>query len=161
LQRGRGSIESWRRTSSCPGGWWSWLGPQGSLVTAGSGETRRRRTGRLWERGPLHHGQETAPYKGAAASSCTPADAEVGATPQTSTGARDRGGAGDGPVGKGRARPSANAEAPRRGPDPEAASVRATLGEGAALGWHAARKPSGRSISQCPGSDAFNPKILN
>jgi hypothetical protein len=64
-------------------------------------------------------GRETALYMGAAASSCTPADAEAGATPQTSTDARDRGRADDGPVGKGRARPSANPEAPRRGPDPE------------------------------------------
>jgi hypothetical protein len=64
-------------------------------------------------------GRETALYMGAAASSCTPADAEAGATPQTSTGARDRGRADDGPVGKGRARPSANPKAPRAGPDPE------------------------------------------
>jgi hypothetical protein len=64
-------------------------------------------------------GRETALYMRAAASSCTPADAEAGTTPQTSTGARDRGRADDGPVGKGRARPSANPEAPRGGPDPE------------------------------------------
>jgi hypothetical protein len=88
-------------------------------MAAGSGETHRRRTGRLWGRGPLHHGQGTTPYKGAAASSCTPANSEAGATPQTSTGACDRGRAGNGPVGKGRTQPSANPEAPRRGPDPE------------------------------------------
>jgi hypothetical protein len=136
-------------------------------MAAGSGETRRRRTGRLWGRGPLHHGQGTAPYKGAVASSCTPADAEVGATPQTSTGARDRGRAGDGPVGKGRTRPSANPEAPRRRPDPEG-------GLGARNAWgrsgpwlvrgpevEARAAPSGQSISQCHGSDAFNSKILN
>jgi hypothetical protein len=70
-------------------------------VAAGSGETRRRLTGRRWGRGALFHGQGTAPYMGAAASSCMPAAAEAGATSQTSTGARDRGRAGDGPADKG------------------------------------------------------------
>jgi hypothetical protein len=81
------------------------------------------------------------PYKGAAASSCTPAAAEAGATSQTSTGARDRGRAGDGPAGiggRGRRRTRRLHAVVRT---PRGASVRATPGEGAALGWRAAQKP--------------------
>jgi hypothetical protein len=150
-------------------------------MAAGSGELAGAARGGAGGAVRFTSGRETAQYMGAAASSCTPADAEAGATPQTSTSARDRGRADDGPVGKGRARPSANPEAPRGVRTSRVASVCATPGEGAALGWRAARKPrrkrgagaahdvvpwrgaapSGRSISLCPGSDAFISKILN
>jgi hypothetical protein len=88
-------------------------------MAAGSGELAGAALGGAGGAVRSTSGRETALYMGAAASSCTPADAEAGTTPQTSTDARDRGRADDGPVGKGRARPSANPEAPRGGPDPE------------------------------------------
>jgi hypothetical protein len=80
----------------------------------GSGEARRRCTGGAG-RGLLRLGEKPALLMGAAASSCVLADVEAGVLPHTATGARDRGGAADRPVGKGRARPSTTPEAPRRG----------------------------------------------